>query len=313
MQRKRLEDLAYLVGFSILAGVMIASVRPRLFAEHKRVKNRHDVYFLPPPEHVVTLSLGFKAAVADVLWAHVLVSQGLHTFEQRRFESLTRLYDTINLLDPTWRSPYLLADALITFQAAETPLEEVVKTRHILERGVKARPFDGAIWLNLGQFVSFVAPASYIEDQDPELAARWRLEGVPYLQRAAELGSSNSNISWQALGGASILVKAGERDAAISFLRRTYAVTDDQELKDDILRRLQKLIAERDLERYRERERAFTDLYRRELPFIKRDEALLLGPAPHPGSCAGLDHDEEPRCSVTWRAWSSRFDASTEP
>ena len=151
---------AVLIGLAIIT---VSSVRRHLWATNKRIQNRHDVYFLPPPAQVERLSLGYKYALADVLWAHVLVSQGLHTFERRRFENLLRLYDTINLLDPKWRTPYLLADALITFQATTTPLNEVIKAREILERGVKNRPFDGEIWLNLGQFVSFVAPSSYIE------------------------------------------------------------------------------------------------------------------------------------------------------
>ncbi len=300
--------LAALVGG---ATVLVSSVRRSLFDTHEKVKNEHDVYFLPPPDQVAVMSMGYEAAVADVLWAHVLVSQGLHTFEKRRFENLTRLYDTINELAPTWRSPYLLADALITFQAATTPIEEVVKTREILERGAEHRPFDGEIWLNLGQFVSFVAPASYIEDHDPEMAQRWRREGVAYLARAAELGAENSNISWQALGGANILVRSGEREAAIRFLKRTYAVTDDEELKANILGRLERLLAERDLERYRRREEAFQKTFRAALPFLSRNQALVLGPPARPAECAG--GDDTPACATTWRQWATRFDEEEQP
>jgi tetratricopeptide (TPR) repeat protein len=291
----------------VLAVLLVRSVRATLFEQHREVTNEHDVYFLPPPEQVEAMSLGYKAAVADVLWAHVLVSQGLHTFERRRFENLTRLYDTINSLAPTWRTPYLLADALITFQSAHTPLEEVIKAREILERGIEHRPYDSEIWLNLGQFVSFVAPASYIEDHDPELAKRWRSEGTAYLARAAELGANDSNISWQALGGANILLKAGERDAAIRFLKRTYAVTDDEELKKDILRRLERLVAEREFDRYRTRDEAFRRRYESELPFLTRDQALVLGPPPEPARCAGGGNDAS--CATSWREWSERFEA----
>lgn len=292
-----------LIGLCIIG---VSSVRRHLWAVEETVKNRKDVYFLPPPEQVERLSLGYKAALADVLWAHVLVSQGLHTFEQRRFDNLVRLYDVINLLAPTWRTPYLLADALITFQAAHTPYEEVVKAREILERGTEHRPFDGEIWLNLGQFVSYMAPASYLDEHDPEIAERWRQEGVAYLARAAELGGENANISWQALGGANILERAGEHDAAIRFLQRTYAVTDDEALKQDILRRLERRMAQRDLDAFKDRERAFFDLYRSELPFIRRETALMLGPPAAPARCAGAGHRDDPRCAVDWREWYQR-------
>jgi len=295
---------AVLIGLAIIT---VSSVRRHLWATNKRIQNRHDVYFLPPPAQVERLSLGYKYALADVLWAHVLVSQGLHTFERRRFENLLRLYDTINLLDPKWRTPYLLADALITFQATTTPLNEVIKAREILERGVKNRPFDGEIWLNLGQFVSFVAPSSYIEDHDPELAAKWRLEGVPYLARAAELGAARANISWQALGGASILEKAGKREASIRFLKRTYAVTDDDELKEQILRSLNRLMVEREADNFRKRNEAFVQTYQSELPFINKNTALLLGPPLTPAACAGSDRAAATECATSWRQWGNRW------
>ena len=190
-------------------------------------------------------------------------------------------------------------------------LSGLLASMKILERGAEHRPFDGEIWLNLGQFVSFVAPASYIEDHDPEMAQRWRREGVAYLARAAELGAENSNISWQALGGANILVRSGEREAAIRFLKRTYAVTDDEELKANILGRLERLLAERDLERYRRREEAFQKTFRAALPFLSRNQALVLGPPARPAECAG--GDDTPACATTWRQWATRFDEEEQP
>ena len=309
-QRTPIIIVLALVGAAMM---MVSSVRRHLFHDEKRVKNRHDVYFLPPPEQVVRMSLGYRHAFADVLWAHVLVSQGLHNVERRRFENLVRLYDAINELAPKWRSPYLLADALITFQANETPFEEVVKVREILERGTKERPTDAGIWLNLGQFVSFVAPASYLEDDHPDVAKRWRLEGVPYLARAAELGAENANVSWQALGGAVILAKAGQRDAAIAFYERTYKVTDDEELKKDIMRRLSALMQERDLESLRQREKTFIETFLGRLPIVnpvrERDAAITLGPPPMPARCAGPGHEDKIECATNWKQWAAHFES----
>jgi tetratricopeptide (TPR) repeat protein len=253
-----LRGIATLPALCAVAALLVASVRARLFEVHKRVKNRDDVYFLPPPEQVVTMSLGWRYALADLLWSHVMVQQGLHTFERRRYQNLTLLYDAINALDPSWRTPYIYADALITFQGATTPYDEIVKIREILERGVSAIPFDAEIWLNLGQFVSFVAPPSYLEDR-PEVAERWRREGVAALQRAAELSGSQSWIAWQALGGAVILEKAGDPKAALAFLERLFVITDDEELRDDLRRRIHRLTSLRD-ERIDELESELRDL-----------------------------------------------------
>ncbi len=287
-----------------VAAAAIGAVRAPAADLERRVQETSDVYVLPPPDQVVLLSLGYRAALADLIWSHVLVSQGLHTMERRRFENLTRLLDAINALDPTFRDPYVFADALITFQASTTPHEEVVKAREIMERGVRNRPLDGELWLSLGQFVAFIAPASYLTD--PEEQERWRREGAAMLERAAELGGGDANISWQALGGAGILGRAGERDAQIRFLQRTLAVTDDEELKQKIRAQLDKLLGEKEADAYRKRFDGFAEIWRRDLPFVGKTTLLLLGPPPDPAYCAGAAHAHEARCATTWRDWAER-------
>jgi hypothetical protein len=304
-------ELTRLVLLCTVAVLAIGTVRARLFAAHQAARDKEDTYFLPPPGQVVTMSLGYKAAVADALWAHVLVSQGLHTFERRRFDNLNRLYDVINELDPTWRTPYLIADALITFQAGTLPYEDVVRARAILERGARELPNDAEVWLTLGEFVAFMAPATYLEDTRPEEATRWRAEGARMLARAAELGAGDgSNVGWQAIGGASILESAGEREAAIRFHERALAVTDDEELRGYILKKLARLKGERALEEDMRRNTAFNRQWRTELPFIRRETALLLGPAREPWACAGPGHDEQPSCAASWAEWARRFEAT---
>jgi tetratricopeptide (TPR) repeat protein len=330
-------DAAVLAALAALAVLLIASVRAKLFEAEKQVKNRSDVYFLPPPEQVVTMSLGYRHAFADVLWAHILVAQGLRLSERRRFDNLLRLYDAVNALDPTFRTPYVMADALITFnvvpqtvgEAAPTDaqttisFEDVLRAREVLERGARARPDDAEIWLILGQFVSFTAPATYLDDK-PELAKQWRRDGVAYLERAAELAGEDSNIAWQAIGGAVILREAGEIEASVRFYERAYAVTDDEQLRADIEARLARLktrqaklegaqqeeldkkLAENEI--FRRRTRALGDIMRRDLPFVELNRALVLGPPPRPGACAGPGHEDEPSCATSWDAWSERFD-----
>lgn len=307
--------LGVTAAIALACALAVASVRASLFQANARVKETSDVYVLPPPEQVVTLSLGYRSALADLLWAHVLVSQGLHTIERRRFENLTLLLDAVNELDPTFREPYLLADALITFQN-ETPREEVLKARAIMELGVKNRPLDGELWLVLGQFVAFIAPGTYLTD--PEEQNRWRLEGAQMLARAAELGGDNSNIGWQAFGGAGILQRAGQIEASISFLRRTIAVTEDPELREKAEKQLAWMLAKKSAEidqladakkwqTDRRRYEAFQETWRRDLPFVTKSTLLLLGPPRDAAWCAGTERALSPGCAATWKDWSDRL------
>ena len=276
----------------------------------RSVKETSDVYVLPPKEYLGLLSLGYRAAMADSLWAQVLVSQGLHSMERRPYENLVHLIDAINELEPTFRPPYLMVDALVTFQAGELPHHDLVKTREILERGTRALPFDGEVWLTAGQFTAFIAPASYLKD--PAEQTEWRKAGAAMLARAAELGAEKADVSWQALGGAGIFLRAGERDAAIRLLQRTRAVTDDEELRERLQAQLDKLLGEAAAEAYKARHRAFVEIWKRDLRFVTKSTMLVLGPPLDPARCAGGSHDAEPRCATTWRAWSARQDTPAD-
>jgi hypothetical protein len=298
-------DVPRALGLALAAALVIALVRGPLAATHHRLKESSDVYTLPPERELIVLSLGYRSALADLLWAHVLVSQGLHNEAQRRFGNLIPLLRAINGLEPTYRDPYLFADALITFQANETPRDEVLAAREIMERGMANRPLDADLWLAAGEFVGFVAPGTYLTD--PAEQARWRVEGARMLAHAAELSGDNASIGWQALGGASLLSRAGERDAAIRFLRRSLAVTDDPELKQKLEAHLGKLLADARDDVFHRLDVGIRAVHGRDLPQIKRrSEYVVLGPPRDPAYCAGAMHAGEAACAASWQEWEER-------
>jgi hypothetical protein len=294
----------FTLGLVLASAAAIGAVRGTLASVHQHVKEESDVYVLPPPDQVVALSLGYRSALVDLMWAHVLVSQGLHTFERRRFENLSLFVDSINELEPTFREPYLLADALYTFQGFEPSHAEVLKAREVMERGSRELPSDGQLWLSLGQFVAFIGPGTYLTDENE--AQQWRIDGARILARAAELGGENANITWQTLGAAGIFHRAGERDAEIRLRLRALAVTDDPELQERLRRELGKLLSEEQKEISIGLDRKLVDLWQRDLPFIPRGTMLVLGPPVEPARCAGPGHERDPACAFSWKSWAER-------
>jgi len=292
---------------ALIVGVCAASVgvvRQRLWDAHKHVKETSDVQMLPPPKEVLTLSFGYRTALADVLWAHVLVSQGLHTMDRRSFDNVAELLETINELDPSFRDPYLFADALINIQVTEGNFENMAKTRAILERGTRERPLDPEVWRTAGQFIAFVAPGSpYLTD--PEQRREWRSAGAKMLSRAAELGGDAGQMGWAAISGAGILNREGQRDAAIRFLQRTLAVTEDEELRERIQLQLKALDQEAQVETDRKRQADIAETARKDIPFVPKTTLFVLGPPFDAAYCAGGAHPDERRCATTWRDWST--------
>src|SRR5690606_2265125 len=147
-------------GSAVLGAILIAvaafgvaaTLRPQLQTAYAEAKRRHDVYLLPSPEHTRLMSLGYRSALADLVFAHVLVSYGQHFQEKRRFEFVGSYLETMMALDPRFREPYRLADTLLTLQPEPAREEDYRTARRLQERGLEEFPFDSELWLIAGQF-----------------------------------------------------------------------------------------------------------------------------------------------------------------
>jgi tetratricopeptide (TPR) repeat protein len=292
------------------ACVAVAATQLPVRALHQRVKETSEAYLLPPPSQLATASMGYRAALADLLWAKVLVTQGLRLQERRRFETVVPYLDAINELDPTWRDPYRLAEPLINLQTVASPLEDVRAVRRIMERGVRERPFDAELWMILGVYTSFVAPGSYLEGTDE--GARWRREGAEYLLKATELGDADANIAWQSLGAAGVFVRSGQTQRAAELYDRILATSDDPELLERARLHLAKLATEEQLEAKRARSEAFRTVWRERYPGMSITTVLTLGYPRDPALCAGARRSaaaSSSACAESWAAWGERVSA----
>jgi hypothetical protein len=315
----------WLVLLLVLGAGAIGVLQKPLSERCARAKEGGDIYLLPPPDVLSVLTLGYRSATADVLWANLLVTQGFRTQQRVRYSNVVPEIEAIISLDPAFRDPYLQTDTLVTYQSVEAPQEDIRKVREILERGVAQFPLDPDMWLLLGEFTTFVAPPSYLLDQAE--AERWRVEGLPYLERAVELSGANPNIAWQALGAGSHLTRAGERVAAIRFYQKVLATTEDEELQVNARQHLKVLLAEeeklgasdrksiadeviaRQARAYDAVQPAYRDVRKSDFTGLPRAMMLLMLPPRDAAACAGgASAREAPtsRCAPSWKEWSLR-------
>jgi len=275
--------------------------RAALAPRFSKLVSGEDVFALPPPEQTVVLSLGYRGALADVLYGQVLVDAGIHFQERRLFSTVGDYLDTINALSPTFREPYLFADTLLTMQPKTPPREYYYKAREILERGMANRPFDYELWSTAGQFMAYLAVAWVSEDD--AVRDEWRVAGARALARACEMVGNNENIPYHCITAATLLSRAGQEEASSQFLRRMLAVTDDPEIR---MRVLASLDAQEGVQKRLEDERHAARLqerWRKDLPFVGVNTYAALGPGWDPFLCAGKSGLEEPRCATTWKDW----------
>ena len=295
MQTRRHDWIAWvMVGVAAFA---VNALRAPLFATFSQAKDKDDVFALPPAQQVVVMSLGYRSALADLIFAHVLVSSGIHVQERRPFEFVAKYLETVNELDPQFEAPYRMADGLITLQAKAVPPQAYRDTRRILERGLKEFPFDQRLWASTGQFLAYLAATGLTDRQEID---EWKLAGGRTLARACELVGMNEDMPSQCIAAAGLLTKAGAGEAHRQQFERVLATTDDPKVRAFYAALLKQMRGGDEPSLTHGHREAFQQAQRRDLPFVSRGALLALGPSWDPAACAG-PHTE---CATSWRAWA---------
>jgi hypothetical protein len=288
----------WLVGALLAVSVAgVARTQPRLAAVAHEVKEREDVYALPPPGELRASVLGYDAAAVDLLWAKLLVEYGVHWYEKREMHPDPYI-DAILAIEPTYGPVYRFADTLLCYRPMRGTIADARKAYAILERGTRERPGDYEVWVEYGQFALYLGPSFLTDEAEKN---EWRHEGARALTHVMELGGDPA-IS---LAAASLLSRYGERDATIRALERNYAVSaDDPERQAQILHKLAGLRASAEEEAsQRAMQHALktvNGMWRDEWPFLGFDSFLLLAPAPPVARCAGPASAGDRECARDW-------------
>lgn len=288
----RLRPLVAIV-IAALAASGIASLQPGLARNVHKLKQRDDVFLLPPPDELRIMTLGYRSAATDLLWADLLYQHGIHWQEKRAFPDLTRYIDGLLALEPDFSTLYLYVDTLLVYKPTGGTEEDARAARRYLERGTQERPHDPQVWLHYGQFIAFLAPSFLKNEAEIET---WRKDGALALAKAVELGIDPD----RSLAASTILSKAGERKAAIDHLQRAYAMADDPETRRQILFKLQRLEATLDAEIATD---AVDSQWRTRWGFMSRGMTLLLGPPRPAARCAGPLSYAQRGCAGDWTAF----------
>jgi len=289
--------------FALLVGSMgvVAYARPRAVASTQSAGLASDIFALPPPSMLTAMSLGYRSALADLLYTSTIISYGIHFEEHRRFEFVGQYLDSIVALDPNFCQTYRYVDTFIVYQPIGSPSPEDMRhARRLLEQGLEMCPTDGYLWLAAGQFMAFIGTQFLTEDDEKEA---FRAAGARMLARAAELVTANQNVQWQALAAVGIFTREGHNEAAIAFLERVYGVTDDEELKKNVAGKLRVLRQEQVVDQARRHDEAFNQILKKDLPFLSRTGLLVVGPPHDNARCAGEGPGSR-GCAHSWAEWT---------
>jgi hypothetical protein len=278
--------------FAGAAGAQL--LRPALARTAYDVKERDDVYAFPPPAHLRAMTLGYRAAATDLLWAKLLVEYGTHWREHRAFPDVSRYLDAILALEPSFSPLYKYVDTLLVYRPPVGTEEDARLARKYLERGALVeRPTDWRVWLDYGQFIAFIGPSFLTDDVEKDA---WKRDGAAAIARAVDLGADPD----RSMAAAALYNRYGQADAAKKALEHYLAVAPDDATRDEIRKRLDLLDDQEEAERI-QKDVAYVNGVRARYPFLTIGEVLLVLPDVDAPRCAGPDALAlDRRCARDW-------------
>lgn len=255
--------------------VLIAAaslLRARASATFVQTQTYEDMYYLPPSGWLVPFSLGYRDALADLIWMRALVYFGdeimNHGVVQHAFDYTEAMIE----LSPHMRAAYAWIGTSGLYHSGGTiTAADAERVASFLERGVRMFPDDGDLEWQLGATYSYELPPLL---SDPEAREAAKRRGLPHLQRAALLGAGPQ---WLALSNATQLMRLGQREQALRHLEQIYSTVTDEDSRREMRARIAQLRSSVYAEAFERANREQEEARRRDFPYLSPTMFLFVG------------------------------------
>lgn len=252
--------LRRILGLVLSIGIVALSHRALLDARSDAQEGAEAVY-VPTPAALGPMSLGYKEALADLLWMRALIFTGSH-LGGHNVHAIERYVDAIASLSPRFHQAYTWGGvATIYAGSSEVTRTMVDGAIAIYERGLEQYPESHRLLFPLGMLLLHQVQSTpgYAAEERAALAQR----GAEHIRRAAAYGADPLVRQY-----AATLIRdhAGD-ELARQFLESQLATAEDEGYRRLLRKKLAELGGIQDiaaLERVRE---AFTDEWQRHMPY----------------------------------------------
>lgn len=220
------------------ASLLFASDLARISAfDHQQATARYqDVYYLPPTDWLLLGSLGYREALASLIWNSALVNFGQEIGHKGEVKFFFNYADAILALDPDFKRVYTWTATVAMYRPVLATKEEALRAATYLERAHKRFPTDGDIAWDLAAFYAYELPP--VLGGDERTATEVKRRAADYMRVAALLGGGPP---WIGLTAARRLDELGQSEQAARHLLEIYATVDDPETKAALEQRIRKL------------------------------------------------------------------------
>lgn len=215
------------------------------------------------------MSLGYREALADLIWLRAVVFAGTGK-NGEKLDWLHRYVDTINHLDPSFRRPYLWGAVMSIYTNKNINKNMVDQAVTLMREGLEHFPEDHELLFTLGMLL-YRDYEALGEFPASEIAA-YKREGAQLIRKAAAFGASPLIRRL-----AASLEHEGTDDALqAEFLKRQLIRAQDEALRRLLKKKLAEVKQDQDL-RYIEQARTiFTQAHQADFPYVSPDLFAVL-------------------------------------
>ena len=252
-----------------------------------------DPPYAPSASAAPFLSLGYREALADLLWIRVL---GYVGGDDDRASSTRQLVEAIVALDPRFQRIYAWGGLAMSALGTGATEADYLAAIDVLERGAELFPEDYRIPLYAGQIyvtnlasratraaattegLGVVGATMHQLYADGGWTRAWEKAGARWLERAVRVPGAPTNMATLA---AHLRTKLGQRDQAIRDLRELILYTSDAAQRDKLVKKLAALQGQASEALDHELSVAahrFQDAWDRERPELPPTMYVLIGP-----------------------------------
>lgn len=231
-----------------------------------------DTLYLPPARAIRVASLGHHELMADLLAARANIYFG-DQLEKKGLQRWMSWYlNAVVDLDPYFQPVYMRGAVMLTYSTSKVTTQNVFLANDLLRRGLTRFPSSWELYYQLGFNLYYELPGT-VAANDPRRRA-WRKEGVEALRKAALFDEVPP---WLPGLVGRMLSESGERELAIKHLERVYATTSDEEAREHIKSKLQRLLGEHYGRSFEAEAKRLKRLTQTRFPYASEAFSLIVG------------------------------------
>jgi hypothetical protein len=275
----------------VLAGYCAGRTRVDSQRHYASTQRYEDTYFVPPPFWLGVFSLGYREALADLLWMRMLVYFGEEAIQKGPTRYLYDYADAVLSLDPYFIRAYRWIAITGAYRPKNRGRVDIDKAVSYLERASALAPDDGLVAWDLGAFYQYEL-LPLLKDEGER--AECKRKAVEQMRVAVLRGAAPS---WATLSTAGQLERMGRREQQITFLQEAYTQASSAEDRAAIASQLAYLKSASFAEAF-QRELAQAEEQRaRSFPYLDLELFLQVGAKPAYDHLPLLIHGFDPQAA----------------